>query len=63
MANEPIKNEDNLMPFSGELEFEDLEFLSEQQAEMIVGGCGLPPAFVNVLLPADPPAEPPPFFP
>lgn len=31
-------NDDQLTPFSGELEIEDLEFLSEEQPEMIAGG-------------------------
>lgn len=37
MTDEPMKD-DQLTPFSGELEFEDLEFLSDQQAEMLAGG-------------------------
>ncbi|MEM7061695.1 MAG: hypothetical protein AAF572_00805 [Cyanobacteria bacterium P01_B01_bin.77] len=31
-------NNEQSAPFSGELEFEDLEFLSDQQAEMMGGG-------------------------
>jgi|GEM_PF-6866103 len=37
MPDESMKNEQSV-PFSGELELEDLEFLSDQQAEMIDGG-------------------------
>lgn len=31
-------NDDQLTPFSGELEIEDLEFLSEEHHEMVTGG-------------------------
>ncbi|NEP59263.1 MAG: hypothetical protein F6K31_19980 [Symploca sp. SIO2G7] len=37
MPDESMKNEQSA-PFFGELELEDLEFLSDQQAEMIDGG-------------------------
>ena len=43
MSSEPINNENDetkSKPFSGELEVEDLEFLSQQQAEPIKGGLG-----------------------
>ena len=58
-------NEDQLTPFSGELDFEDLEFLSDQQAEMMAGGTSFGVNGVNVFPPglSDLPpglSEPPP---
>ena len=47
-------NEEQLTSFSGELDFEDLEFLSDQQAEMMAGGgftLNLPPNFEGNNLP------------
>ncbi len=37
MSNNPM-NQDKFNSLSGELSFEDLEFLADHQAEMIVGG-------------------------
>lgn len=44
MAEKPA--EDNSNKFTGELNIEDLEFLSEEQPEMIAGGS----SFLNVSL-------------
>ncbi|MGV2828569.1 hypothetical protein [Myxosarcina sp. GI1(2024)] len=39
MSNQPV-NKDRFTSLADELEFEDLEFLSDRQAELVSGGVG-----------------------